>query len=337
MTHDLPVVDIGALLDPIAPVEAIAPVAREIDRACRDIGFFGIVGHGVEPLLQDDLERLAHEFFARPEADKAFIAMHRGGRAWRGWFPLGGELTAGRPDGKEGLYFGTELDGDHPRVRSGTALHGPNQFPLAPADLADTVLRWIAEMRRVAEAVMRGLAAALGLPPGWFAEHLTSEPTELFRIFRYPPTANVDGADWGVAEHTDYGLLTILAQDDLGGLEVRRADGGWITVEPRPGMFMCNLGDMLERLTNGWYVSTPHRVRNTAGRDRLSFPYFFDPSWDATVPVLPLAAERASARSADDRWDGADVRAWEGTYGDYLTAKVARVFPDLFEATSTTR
>ena len=89
---------------------------------------------------------------------------------------------------------------------------------------------------------------------------------------------------------------------------------------------------MLERLTGGRYRSTPHRVRNTSGESRLSFPYFFDPSWDATVPTLPLAAEPSSR--VDDRWDDSDVLAWDGTYGDYLTAKVAKVFPELFSEVS---
>ncbi len=96
---------------------------------------------------------------------------------------------------------------------------------------------------------------------------------------------------------------------------------------------ICNLGDMLERLTAGRYRSTPHRVRNTSGESRLSFPYFFDPSWDATVPTLPIAADVAGGGA--DRWDGMDVLAWEGSYGDYLTAKVAKVFPDLFDTIST--
>jgi len=331
---DLPIVDIAPLLDAAGTTRAKTSVATENGRACRQIGFFGIVGHGVDPTLQDDLERAAHAFFALDDSVKAAIAMPRAGRAWRGWFPVGGELTSGRPDCKEGIYFGAEHDADHHRVRSGIALHGTNLFPAEPADLGPIVLRWLAEMRRVAEAVMRGIALGLGLRAEWFAENLTADPTELFRIFHYPPTTGGHD-DWGVAEHTDYGLLTVLAQDSLGGLQVSRRDGTWIDVAPTPGMFVCNLGDMLERLTRGRYLSTPHRVRNDTEHGRLSFPYFFDPSWDATVPVLPIEADDSSAVDRRERWDGADVAAWNGSYGDYLTAKVARVFPDLFAVTAT--
>jgi isopenicillin N synthase-like dioxygenase len=344
LSSNLPIIDIAALIDPSASAPDVADIALRIDRACREIGFFGIVGHGVPVALQTELERAAHEFFALPEEDKAAVAMVHAGRAWRGWFPVGAELTSGRPDRKEGIYFGAQHPPDHPRVITGEALHGANLSPAQPADLGRLVDRWLAEMHRVASAVIGGIALALGLPRGWFAEHLTYDATELFRIFHYPPCdpaetghGTVDG--WGVAEHTDYGLLTVLAQDELGGLEVARRDGGWIAVDPAPGMFVCNLGDMLERLTNGRYRSTPHRVRNTSTRGRLSFPYFFDPSWDATVPVLPIdhqddedIVDEAGA-AARSRWDGADVTAWEGRYGDYLTAKVAKVFPELFAAT----
>jgi len=147
----------------------------------------------------------------------------------------------------------------------------------------------------------------------------------LFRIFHYPPG---DESDWGVAEHTDYGLLTLLAQDDRGGLQVHAPDG-WIDVPAEPDVLVCNIGDMLDRLTEGRYRSTPHRVRNLSGQGRLSFPFFFDPSWDAEVVPLPLDGS-PPADDADRRWDGTSVRLWDGTYGDYLTAKVARVFPELF-------
>ncbi len=299
-------------------------LAAEIDRACRRFGFFRMTGHGVPPGRLAELDRLARSFFALPEVDKSRIAMARGGSAWRGWFPLDGELTAGRPDHKEGVYFGAELAADDPAVIAGRPLHGPNLFPAEPAGLRAAVLGWMAAMTELGARLLRIIAAGLGLDPGWFEATVTADPTVLFRIFRYPP-GHDDG--WGVAEHTDYGLLTIVAQDRHGGLEVRGPDG-WIDVPADPSVLVVNLGDMLERLTEGRYRSTPHRVRNTTGAERLSFPFFVDPAWEAMCPPMPLAG----SPPADDvarRWDGASVRAWEGTYGDYITAKVAKVFPQL--------
>jgi isopenicillin N synthase-like dioxygenase len=326
----LPVVDVEALVDPDGSPERRAAASDAIDRACRRTGFFAISGHGVDPQLLDRLDRSARAFFAQPDHAKRAIAMERAGSAWRGWFPVDGELTSGTPDHKEGIYFGCEHSPDDPRVASGTPLHGPNQFPVAPTDLGPNVLEWLDAMRPVADAVMRGIAVGLGLAPTWFEEHLTGDPTELFRIFHYPPNEN--GQGWGVGEHTDYGLLTLLAQDDHGGLQVQDLDGRWIDVDADTSLLVCNIGDMLERLTGSRYRSTPHRVRNTSGASRLSFPYFFDPSWDATVPTLPLPDAGAGEVRALSRWDGDDVLAWEGTYGEYLTTKVAKVFPELFSS-----
>jgi isopenicillin N synthase-like dioxygenase len=243
---------------------------------------------------------------------------------------LGGELTSGRPDGKEGLYFGEELDLTDARVRAGRPLHGPNLFPTGMPELRRSVLAWMDEMTALAHVVMRGVAMGLGLAPEWFEEDLTREPTVLFRIFRYPPT---DEGGWGVGEHTDYGLLTILAQDGCGGLQVRGPDG-WLAVPALPGVLVCNIGDMLDRMTGGRYRSTPHRVRNASGQDRLSFPFFFDPGWEARVRPVPLAGA-APSDDAGSRWDGTSVHRWEGTYGDYLLGKVGKVFPDLADRTST--
>jgi isopenicillin N synthase-like dioxygenase len=315
-------VDVAPLVDGRGDVEG---VAREIDHACRDIGFFRITGHGVDPDLLDRIDAAARQFFAQPDDVKRAIAMPNAGAAWRGWFPVGGELTSGRPDRKEGLYIGAEHAPTHPRVVAGVPLHGPNLFPDEPADLGPAVLEWLDQLEAVAAAVMRGIAIGLGLSPTWFDENMTADPTVLFRIFHYPPG---DDSDWGVAEHTDYGLLTLLAQDDRGGLQVHAPDG-WVDVPAEPDVLVCNIGDMLDRLTGGRYRSTPHRVRNLSGQSRLSFPFFFDPSWDAEVVPLPLDG----SPPADDvarRWDGSSVRLWSGTYGDYLTAKVARVFPELF-------
>lgn len=336
---ELPLVDVGPLMvEPAgqADVDARRDVARRLDQACRRFGFVRISGHGVPAGDRAELERLSRAFFARSDDEKAEIAMARAGSAWRGWFPVGAELTSGRPDGKEGVYFGAELAADDPRVRAGTPLHGANLFPTEPAGLAPAVRSWMGRMEDLGQRLLGALGDALGVGEHWFATHVTTNPTTLFRIFHYPPHGGGDD-DWGVREHTDYGLLTVLAQDASGGLQVRAPSaggrGGWIDVPAEPDVLIVNLGDMLERMTKGLYRSTPHRVRNAADHGRLSFPFFLDPDWDATVTPLPAPELDATDVSAGPaRWDGADVHAWNGRYGDYLTAKVARVFPDLFAA-----
>ncbi|GIH06617.1 iron/ascorbate oxidoreductase [Rhizocola hellebori] len=295
-------------------------VAPRIAAACRDNGFFYLTGHGVPGELLAGLDAAAREFFALPEPQKLEIAMQHGGKAWRGFFPVGAELTSGRPDLKEGLYFGSELPAGHP-----LPLHGPNLFPAAVPALRETTLRYMEALTAVAQQVMRGVAVSLDLDEDYFAAGYTANPTVLFRIFHYPPAeAGDDG--WGVGEHTDYGLLTLLAQDSNGGLQVK-APGGWIDAPPVPGTFVCNIGDMLDRLTGGYYRSTPHRVRNVSGNERLSFPFFFDPDFAQEVPPLPGRARAAAM--GEPRWDGQDLQAFAGTYGDYLIAKVSKVFPQL--------
>jgi isopenicillin N synthase-like dioxygenase len=322
----IPVIDVGALVNDEAGAGDVAEVAAHLDAACRDVGFFCIVGHGVDLTLLERLDTAARQFFALPESEKAEIAMDRAGHAWRGWFPLGGELTSGTADAKEGLYFGAELPAEHPLVRAGTPLHGANLFPRRPSELRTPVLAYMSAMTGLGQALLGGLALALGLERTWFDEHLTADPLVLLRIFRYPPSnAATDG--WGVGEHTDYGLLTILAQDYRGGLEVRTPER-WVAVDPPTDGFVCNLGDMLERVTGGRYRSTPHRVRNRTDSDRLSFPFFFDPSWDATVDRVPIV-DRPPDHDSGDRWDHASVHGFSGRYGDYILAKVAKVFPDL--------
>jgi isopenicillin N synthase-like dioxygenase len=321
MPERLPIIDIAPLFDGDPAARAV--VAAKIGEACRANGFFYIVGHGVPPAVLAELEAQSRAFFALPEPEKLQIPMTKGGPAWRGYFPVGGELTSGRPDRKEGLYLGQELGPEDPRVRAGLPMHGANLWPAQVPGLRPAVEAFMAATTRAAHAVMAGIALSLKLPADYFARAYTADPTVLFRIFHYP-AAPADDEAWGVGEHTDYGLLTLLAQDDLGGLQVK-TPGGWIEAPPVPGAFVCNIGDMLDRLTGGEYRSTPHRVRNVSGRDRLSFPLFFDPAFDAVIRPLP-GRENAPP---GERWDGADLAAFHGPYGDYLLAKVGKVFPDL--------
>src|SRR5262245_24831852 len=228
---------------PIVDLRGRAVAAHALDTAARTHGFFYAIHHGVDPALISRLVTLSRTFFAQSEAAKLQVPMSAGGRAWRGYFPLGGELTSNRPDWKEGLYLGSELGPEHPRVRAGTILHGANLWPPAIDGFRDTVLAYIDALARLGHALMRGLALGLGLPEEWFAEHGgTADPLILLRLFNYPsrPVPADSTAQWGVGEHTDYGLLTMLWQDDVGGLQVR-TDDGWIDAPPLPGSFVCNV------------------------------------------------------------------------------------------------
>lgn len=321
----VPTIDISALVDPSGDPAERAAVGVRVGAACEEFGFLQIVGHGVDATLRRRLLQVAEQFFALDESVKAEISMRRGGSAWRGWFPVGAELTSGRPDNKEGIYFGTELGDDDPKVLARTPLHGANLFPERPAEMGEVVLAWMHQVTATGRAVLSAIAMSLGLEPSWF-DRWCADPTVLFRMFHYPPAT--DGR-WGVAEHTDYGLLTLLVQDDTGGLQVR-VDDDWIDVAPHPDAIVVNLGDMLERLSDGRFRSTTHRVAGPE-RDRYSFPLFLDPAWDARVEPLPGADARRPAETGRARWDGEDLFAVDGVYGDYLLERVSRVFPGLFD------
>eukprot|EP01120_Amphizonella_sp_Union-15-10_P013672 TRINITY_DN63_c0_g1_i1.p1 TRINITY_DN63_c0_g1~~TRINITY_DN63_c0_g1_i1.p1 ORF type:complete len:341 (+),score=57.75 TRINITY_DN63_c0_g1_i1:81-1103(+) len=332
----LPVIDISPLIsfhkakntEPQKPPSPqVVSVAAQINSACRTWGFFYITGHGVSEELQKNLETLSATFFSQDLEKKNQIKMSLGGKAWRGFFPVGNELTSGKPDLKEGLYLGSELESDHPMVQRGIPLHGKNQFPQIPF-FKETILEYLKSMENLAHALMSGISLSLGLPSTFFFDRYTWEPLQLFRIFNYPPQKNKSIESWGVGEHTDYGILTILKQDSVGGLQVKSKEG-WIDAPPLEGTFVCNIGDMLDCMTRGLYRSTPHRVKNGSDNPRLSFPYFFDPNWYAEVKPIENLEVVDFYDDRDERWDKASVRTFVGTYGEYVLEKVSKVFPEL--------
>lgn len=334
----LPIIDVSPLLIEDSSDKSQEDVALQIHQACRDWGFFYVKNHGVPIELQERLVELSRVFFAQPLEEKMKIPMSKGGRAWRGYFPVGNELTSGKPDGKEGLYLGTEItDENHPKVLAKVPLHGRNQFPSIGEnenEFSEVILTYMKAIENLGRLIMSGLSRSLQLNENFFDEnYFRGEPTSLFRIFNYPASfCQQEGNEnlWGVGEHTDYGMLTILLQDDIGGLQVKTSQGEWIHAPPIENTFVCNIGDMLDRMTGGYYRSTPHRVRNlSTSRDRLSFPFFLDPHWDAEVLPVPMEGVTTITDDAENRWDKTSVHSFRGTYGDYLLKKVSRVFPDL--------
>jgi len=323
----VPLIDISPLE---TDTEAALQVAQDIGQACRTHGFFYIQGHNVDKGLQQDIEEVSRQFFVLPEEEKQAIRMELGGKAWRGFFSVGEELTSGMPDVKEGIYFGQELGASDPRVQNGLLLHGANLFPDALPHMRFIVLAYMDALTRVGHTLMKGIALSLGLSPSFFEQKYTRDPLTLFRIFHYPATSHPKNQSgrWGVGEHTDYGVLTILKQDETGGLQIKSKES-WIEAPPIPNTFVCNIGDMLDRMTRGLYRSTPHRVKNVSTQSRYSYPFFFDPNFDAEIHPIDTEEIRSFQGGATKRWDHKDLDTLKGTYGEYILGKVAKVFPNL--------
>ena len=325
----VPIIDVSSLRNETGDIKEVANTLR---KACTEYGFFYIRNHGISEQLQNDLVTLSHQFFQLDLEEKMQIKMALGGKAWRGFFPVKGELTSGKPDLKEGIYFGSELVDTDKRVKAGWPMHGANLFPTQIPLFRKTVLEYVKAITELGHQLMQGLSLSLGLDKDYFNGHFTYDPLTLFRIFHYPSSdKKPDDANlWGVGEHTDYGVLTILKQDSVGGLQIK-SQGKWLEAPYIPNTFVCNIGDMLERMTGGYYRSTPHRVKNRTTKSRLSFPFFFDPNFEAEMHAIPLDHLNLSTveQTANERWDGANVHDFSGTYGDYVLGKVGKVFPQL--------
>lgn len=323
---EVPLINISSLIN---KTQNYQEVADQIGHACREYGFFYIIGHDVDESLQLNLMNISQKFFALPLETKLKLRMLNGGIAWRGYFPCGGELTSGKPDMKEGIYFGEELNEENELVKKKTPLHGKNLFPDELPEFRSVVLDYMNSILKVGHSVLQGIAISLELDENYFYDRYTGHPLQLFRIFNYPAKKFVqDKGLWGVGEHTDYGLLTILKQDNSGGLQVK-TKSGWIDVPPIENSFVCNIGDMLDRMTGGLYKSTLHRVKCQTENDRLSFPFFFDPNFFAYVKKIDGIEKKKDDK--DQRWDLESVHDFQGTYGQYLLKKVSKAFPQLRE------
>lgn len=307
-----------------------------IGKACRETGFFVVKDHGVPYDLLRRLEAASHTFFALPTEKKREIEMLQGGKAWRGYFSVSEEYTSGVPDEKEGIYFGRELPNSDPRP-----LHGANLWPSEPEELRVVIQEYMQHMERLGQEILQYIIESIGISHAEFLTNL-KDPFISFQVFNYPAhDPNLVGL-LGVGEHTDYGYITILHQDNSGGLQIKSNNGTWIDFPPVDGTFVVNIGDALEHSTGGLLRATPHRVgqRTGATEGRLSFPFFFDPNFDAPMQSLfhmlsPELQQKASANRADAdyaakmRWDKFDPAAFTGNYGRYLMMKVSKVFPDL--------
>ena len=313
----IPVVDLSEALRPGG--SRTLAVARQIHAAATASGFFYVVNHGVPGELVVRQFEAARAFFELPHGAKLAVALGRSA-AMRGYESIGEQQLDGdaRPDLKESFYCGLEHASDHPYVRKGYQSYGANAWPAGMPQLAAQCGAYIDALRGLAERLMQLLARSLDLPEGQF-DSVMRDPMITLRLLRYPPhPADADALTFGAGAHTDWGAITVLAQDDFGGLEVRLPDGGWAAATPLPGSFVVNLGDMIPRWTNGIYHSNPHRVRNVSsgGRPRHSIPFFYSPDYEARVEALPGTVPAGERPLSDPCTAGEHLRQMaERTYG----------------------
>jgi isopenicillin N synthase-like dioxygenase len=283
--NTIPVIDIAPLVKG-SPEQAHA-VASALGSACRDVGFFYISGHGVPPALIGRAFETSAAFFAGPASIRE-AASFSGPGGNRGYIRLGGEtLDPGKPpDVKEAFNIGLELAPDDPELLARAPFRARNLWPDMPG-FRDTMLDYFNALWRLGRDLHRGFALDLGLEPDFFESRL-DRPNATLRLLHYPPvTKPLADGQLGAGAHTDYGNVTLLATDAVGGLMVQDRSGRWLDAPVMPGAFVCNIGDCLMRWSNDVYVSTPHKVVSPPGIDRCSVAFFLDPNPDAVVECLP--------------------------------------------------
>jgi isopenicillin N synthase-like dioxygenase len=284
----IPIVDFAGVAE--GDKAALERAAQAIRDSFTTVGFFYVINHGVPDPVTDTALAEARQFFAQDEAKKREVAINL---RHRGFSAIGDALMyeAKRPDNKEFFTMGLELAEDDPDVLAGEALRGPNNWPADRPEFRQALERYYAAIGACGAMLLRAVAVSLGKPADFFAASYRKR-LQRTQFIHYPPQPVQAGDEqFGVAPHTDFGCITLLWQDDNGGLEVyERRARRWLDARPIPGTLVINSGDLLARWTNDVYASTPHRVVNRSGRDRYSVATFYDPDFKAVIDPTEFGA-----------------------------------------------
>ncbi|VTX58751.1 isopenicillin N synthase family dioxygenase [Acinetobacter ursingii] len=316
MSVSIPVIDISGLFS--ADVKERQMVAQQMKQACEDKGFFYISNHGIATELQQAVFKQSKQFFDLPMNEKEKVHK-KNSIANRGYEPLKNQtLEAGTPaDLKEGFYSGREYALESKEVLAQRFNHGPNQWPTQFPEFESTMQHYQAELEVLAKYLMRGLALSLSLAENYFDDFCHDSLVTL-RLLHYPPQpANPEPNEKGCGAHTDFGALTLLLQDQQGGLQVWDQNSeSWMDAPPIEGTYVINLGDLIARWTNNRFKSTLHRVINKSGKQRYSVPFFFGGNPDYQVQCLPnCKTENEPALFAPTTVEKHHIEMYRRTYG----------------------
>ncbi|KAL7271742.1 hypothetical protein RUND412_005482 [Rhizina undulata] len=323
----LPVIDLSPFLPFSSPPDEAAKhaTAKKLDEACRKVGFFYLANHGISEEICNEVIETAREFFVNAgEEEKERIRrkeLTEGGDGARGWQRLGENVTMGAKDWHEAIDLYRPFNPQSPPPYN--ILTGPNPWPNYPQNFRPLYENYIATLLSMGSSLLRAMSLALTYDTPTPTEDLflpsTSRSVWVLRAIFYPPLPESHSLEAGVScgEHTDYGCTTFLLADATpGALQVKGKDGEWKTADPKSGCFVVNIGDMMERWTNGVWRSTVHRVVHKGVKDRVSVPFFLEPDFDARISPLEVCVKKTGG-----------VRLYEEkVYGEHLLGKIGGNF-----------
>ncbi|PKA65840.1 S-norcoclaurine synthase 1 [Apostasia shenzhenica] len=321
----IPIIDVGPLMDKcddpkMVENQGVLKVVRELDEACRETGFFYVRGHGIPESLVSEVKDVTRKFFDLPFTEKLKIKMSPA-TGYRGYQRIGENVTLGKPDIHEAIDCYRPLKhGEYGSL--GKVMEGQNLWPDNPSNFKSVMEEYISLLKELARKIMRGIALALGGSSETFEGERAGDPFWVMRIIGYPGLSNVNNSemqfnDIGCGAHTDYGLLTLVNQDDdVHALQVKNQAGEWIYAVPVPGTFVCNIGDMLKIWSNGIYKPTIHRVVNNNPKYRVSVVFFYEQNFDTAAEPLDSCKEKV----------GGVVKYERVVYGEHLVGKVTSNF-----------
>jgi len=281
-----------------------AELCRRVGQLCHQVGFFYVVNHGIPASASAAYLRAIKSFFALPRDVKQSIDKH-GSAQFRGWEELGSELTNNQVDYREQIDIGVERDAFIDPDPYYMALVGPNQWPaeaLIPGFRA-SVEDYFSRLSEVARQILRVMSLALGLKETHIERVFGASPSPYLKLIRYPQTR---AGGHGVGTHKDSGFLTLLLQDETAGLEAQANDNTWYRVDPIPGSLVVNTGELLQLVTQNYFIATPHRVINAAACERYSSAFFYSPDLNTVLDPLPITSDliEQAARSKRHRGEG---------------------------------
>ena len=284
-----------------------ARLAAEVGEICHHVGFFYVVNHGIPASVSDDYMRMLRAFFALPLSAREALDKHHSPQ-FRGWESLGSELTNNRVDYREQLDVGVERAAIEYPDPYYMALVGPNQWPpqsLLPGFRA-TVTDYFERLSELSRHLLGVMSTALGLDEDYIDRVFGENPSPYLKLIRYPRT---ESGGQGVGTHKDSGFLTLLLQDEQAGLEAQANDDTWYRVDPLPGSLVVNTGELLQLLTQNYFIATPHRVINRAEQPRFSSAFFYSPDLNTPLDPLPIDMELVEKARRSERHRGEGLMA----------------------------